>query len=252
MGLIESNPVRGVEKPRAGRRELVISQGEFERILCLMRDEEFRDVLVVSWETGCRPQEVLAVEARHFEFENGCWVFSAEEAKGKKRPRVVYLTDNAVEITKKLSARFPTGPLFRNTDGVPWNPFSLNCRFRRLQLTLGRIKLAELGLIPPRLKRLKKAERNDPARRDAHTRAVLARRKQIAELARHHGPKYSLYTFRHSWCTHALARGIDAVTVSVLMGHRDTTMISRVYSHLMERRDHLREAVRKVVRTSDA
>ena len=60
-------------------------------------------------------------------------------------------------------------------------------------------------------------------------------------------PRYSLYTFRHSWCTHALERGVDAVTVAVLMGHRDTTMISRFYSHLMQRRDHLREAVRKAV-----
>src|SRR5262249_22503163 len=73
LGLIEATPVRGVEKPRAGRRDLVISQGEFERILSLTRDEEFRDVLTVSWETGCRPQEVLAVECRHFDVEHGCW-----------------------------------------------------------------------------------------------------------------------------------------------------------------------------------
>jgi len=35
------------------------------------------------------------------------------------------------------------------------------------------------------------------------------------------------------------------VTVSVLMGHRDTTMISRVYSHLSQRHDHLREAANR-------
>ena len=36
-----------------------------------------------------------------------------------------------------------------------------------------------------------------------------------------------------------------AVTVSVLMGHRDTTMISRVYSHVGERHDHMRKAANR-------
>ena len=40
-------------------------------------------------------------------------------------------------------------------------------------------------------------------------------------------------------------RGIDAVTVSILAGHRDTTMISRHYSHLTERHDHLSSAAKK-------
>jgi integrase len=35
------------------------------------------------------------------------------------------------------------------------------------------------------------------------------------------------------------------VTVSVLMGHRDTTMISRVYSHLTQRQEHLRQAANR-------
>ena len=38
---------------------------------------------------------------------------------------------------------------------------------------------------------------------------------------------------------------LDAATVSVLMGHRDTTMISRHYSHLAQRLGHLRDAARK-------
>jgi hypothetical protein len=41
---------------------------------------------------------------------------------------------------------------------------------------------------------------------------------------------------------HAQERGVDAVTVATLMGHRDTTVISRHYAHLMHCRDHLREA----------
>ena len=247
MGFIDANPVRSLEKPKAGRREHVISVEQFRIIREIVRDEEFRDLLIVCWETGCRPQEALRVEGRHVDLEGGCWAFPVDEAKGKKHRRVVYLTDAALEITRRLMASHHTGLLFRNTDGRPWSASALNCRFARLRLALGRRRLQESGRMPPKLKRLTKPQRSEPAVRGAHDEVVLERRRQIAAMAKSQVPRYSLYTFRHSWCTHALERGVDAVTVAVLMGHRDTTMISRVYSHLMQRRDHLREAVRKAV-----
>ncbi len=252
MGLIESSPVRAVEKPKAGRRDRVITPERFQTILALVKDSEFRDLLITCWETGCRPQEALAVEARHVDLANGCWEFPVDESKGKKHQRIVYLTDAALEISKRRMMQWPQGPIFRNTDGLPWTAFALNCRFGRLRIALGRSRIESLGQMPPRLKRLKQAGRLDPATRESHRRAVLDRRRQIAELAKEHGLRYSLYTLRHSWCTHALERGLDAVTVAILMGHRDTTMISRVYGHLMQRRDYLREAVRRAVTGGDA
>jgi integrase len=74
---------------------------------------------------------------------------------------------------------------------------------------------------------------------------VVGLPRQIAATGRGLVAQYSLDTFRHSWCTRAPERGVDAVAVAALMGHRDTTMISRVYAHLMQRRDHLRDAVRR-------
>ena len=84
MGLIEANPVRHVEKPRAGRRDVVITPEEYAWILGQVRDEQFRDLLVVCWETGCRPQEVLAVEARHVDLDGGRWVFPARRGQGEE------------------------------------------------------------------------------------------------------------------------------------------------------------------------
>jgi hypothetical protein len=43
-----------------------------------------------------------------------------------------------------------------------------------------------------------------------------------------------------------LEGGLDAVTVSILMGHRDTVIISRHYAHLTERRDHLKNAAKQI------
>src|SRR5262249_7360420 len=85
MGLIESNPIRYVEKPRAGRRDVVITPGEYAWILAHVKDQEFRDLIVTCWETGCRPQEILAVERRHVDLEGARWVFPPDEAKGKRR-----------------------------------------------------------------------------------------------------------------------------------------------------------------------
>ncbi len=58
--------------------------------------------------------------------------------------------------------------------------------------------------------------------------------------------KYCLTAFRHSWCHRMLKSGTDALTVSVLMGHADPSMIARVYSHLSHAPDYLLQSVRKV------
>ena len=50
---------------------------------------------------------------------------------------------------------------------------------------------------------------------------------------------------RHTWATNALARGVDPITVSVLLGHTDVTTLSRHYAHLTRKPDYMREQVRK-------
>jgi integrase len=122
MGLIEANPVRHVEKPRAGRRDVVITPGEYDWILGRVKDEPFRDLLVVCWETGCRPQEVLAVEARHVDLDGGRWVFPPDEAKGKKAHRVVYLTERALEVTRRMRRVTPRGRCSGTRTGGPGTP----------------------------------------------------------------------------------------------------------------------------------
>jgi integrase len=246
MGLIETSPIRHIEKPRAGRRDVVITPEEYAWMLGQVKDEEFRDLLIVCWETGCRPQEVLAVEARHVDLDAGRWVFPPDEAKGKKAHRVVYLTDRALEITRSLMARHPESPLFRNTDGRPWHPYALNCRFGRLRLAHGRQRARQLGLMPPKIKRLDAAQRRDPEARAAHEQAVLCRRERITELAREHGTKWCLYHFRHSFATRLLEAGTDALTVSALLGHADGAMLAKVYSHLSKNDVYLRNAVKAV------
>lgn len=77
------------------------------------------------------------------------------------------------------------------------------------------------------------------------TNSLACRFRRIRE--RHgYGGEATAYAVRHRYVTDALESGVPIATVSELVGHRDTTMVSRVYSHLSESRGHLSEAARKV------
>lgn len=139
MGYIDRNPIARMEKPSPGRRDVVIREPEFHKLLAhYQHDDDFRDLLVTAWETGARPQELLRVETRHIELKKSRWVFPKEEAKGKRKTRVVYLTDKALEITKRRSEQWSDGPIFRNMITTPWKRNAVNCRFRRLEKHIGK------------------------------------------------------------------------------------------------------------------
>ncbi|MDZ4858026.1 MAG: tyrosine-type recombinase/integrase [Candidatus Hydrogenedentes bacterium] len=217
-GHIDRSPIAHYEKARAGKRTEIVLPDDFTAILSHANPAEFRDLIETAWETGARPQEMTAIEGRHVDLKHGRWIFPPDESKGDIWPRIVYLNAKALEITRRLMKKHPTGPLFRNSKGAAWGPFSVNNAFRRLQLAMGRTKLQE----PPQ---------------DAR----LARK-----LAMKEGKKYCLYTLRHSWADRALKSGLDALTVAILMGHRDPSMLTKVYQHLSQSPDYLAAAARKL------
>jgi integrase len=138
QGLIDSNPVETVEKPGKGRREDFYTYDEYERLLAAFPDQAFLDLLVTAWETGCRPQELFAVEARNLDVPGKRWVFKIKDSKGKRKSRIVYLSDAALEVSARLARQHPTGKLFRNRDGQPWDKESVGRRFARKKKTLGK------------------------------------------------------------------------------------------------------------------
>jgi integrase len=155
---------------------------------------DFRDLVTVAWETGARPQDVTRMEAGHIEVKNQRAVIPMKEAKGKKRIRIVYFTDNALEVVTRRMERYPEGALFRNTRGSMWTTFSVDCRFKRLVEKFGK--------------------------------------------------KIALYDLRHSFSTRLLEAGVDPLTVSLLLGHVDTTVLTRVYAHTAQNSEHLLKALK--------
>ncbi len=200
-----ASPLADVTAPTPQRREAVINQQQWPHVLGASTDDEFKDLLTFLWETGARPQEARHVEARHFEPSHARIVFPACESKGKKFPRVIYLTPAAAEVVARLATKYPEGKLFRDSEGKPWTRNAIRCRFRRQRIHR-RVKVKVPGLC--------------------------------------------CYAIRHSYATNALRAGVDPVTLAVLMGHADASMIATVYQHLATDPEYLRAAATRARKAS--
>ncbi|MEZ6063931.1 MAG: tyrosine-type recombinase/integrase [Planctomycetaceae bacterium] len=253
QGFLTMNPIAGLEVPRAEVREIALSQNQFDEMLRCVRNPGLTDLLQVTWLTGCRPQESLIVEARHVDVANQRWVFHSSQSKGKQLSRVVYLTNAALAIVRRLMTQHPAGPLFRNSAGTPWTTDAVNCAIDAIQDRMGRAEMQRLGIVieptdvaalMKRLKPTRRTKGHDVDKTPAELRAE-AKRKLTIRKARELVPRYSLYALRHSFATNALRNGVDSLTVAVLLGHRDPSTLARVYQHLNQNPEHLLEQARR-------
>jgi integrase len=179
LGYIDRSPLRYMKKPAGGRKEQVVTPDQYQALLARTADQEFKDLLTVSWEVGARPQESLRVERRHVDLAGNRWVFPASESKNKRTPRVIYLTPKAAEITRRLAAKYPNGPIFRNIKGKPWTPYATNCRFKRAQKKVG-VKVSLYAMRHTWMNRMLLSGV------DAFTVATLAGHSDPSMLAKHY------------------------------------------------------------------
>jgi integrase len=137
-GRIAQSPVPKMRKPDREARELAITPALYAEVMAAVKEPNFRGLLEFAWECGMRPQELVAVEARHVDLATCRVILPPREAKGKRRHRVVYLTDEGLAMLRPLMATRPSGPLFRNSKGGPWTKDAVNCAFCRLKEKIGR------------------------------------------------------------------------------------------------------------------
>ena len=135
MGYVYRNPIAAMPRPTARVRQEYVPAELWPRLLELSTDEPFRDYLFVMLSTGARATEMFTFEAQHL--HSNRLILPIEKSKGRKRSRVVYVPDQALEIVRQYAERYPDGPLFRNANGKPWTRNAIRCRFRRLRQKLG-------------------------------------------------------------------------------------------------------------------
>ena len=135
-GHIRFNPVASARGPSKTRREVILSDDEFNNVLKNSR-KDFQTLLQFLRWTGSRPQEAVAIEAKHCQLDQRRIVFPPSQAKGKKHPRVIYLNDKALGIVSELCRKHPHGKILRTSNGQPWDRNKVRCRFRRLKPKVG-------------------------------------------------------------------------------------------------------------------
>jgi integrase len=142
QGILSPNPLRTLKADRVKRRTRVLTKPELAEILAAIRDRPFREFMQAMLETGCRPSEVARVTAANVDLSLGVWMFDEHKtAKKTHRPRVIYLTPAMVDLSRKLVALYPEGPLFRGPRGkVAFTRHNIRCRFRRLREKLPHLK----------------------------------------------------------------------------------------------------------------
>ena len=137
-GLIESDPLKHLKCPTMEARTEYVTQEQMDRIENSTPESVFKDLLRLAWDTGMRPQEIVRIEARHFNAQTKCIMFPREESKGKRHPRTIYLgTERAFEIVAEYCKANPIGPIFLNTKGQPYCKNSLICAMTRLAKKTG-------------------------------------------------------------------------------------------------------------------
>jgi integrase len=74
----------------------------------------------------------------------------------------------------------------------------------------------------------------------------------FCRLEKRIGKKHHMGAFRKGYATEALKAGIDTVTLAHLLGHRDPSMISKVYGQVQQDPDHMARSARKAKRIKRA
>jgi len=131
---IPRSPIEHVRKPHGKVRDRILTPEERQLILGSIKDESFRDYVVALTLTGARPGEIRRLTIENVDLDRGCWVFLKHKTVKKTgKPRIIYLCPDALDLTKRLVARNPEGPLFRNTKGLPWSRNAIRLRFTALR-----------------------------------------------------------------------------------------------------------------------
>jgi integrase len=140
-GKIPSNPLKGIKKPRWQRRKQVMAPDDLKAVYDAARGP-FRDILAVQMGTGARPGELCSARIEHY--RKGVIRLPRHKQDESGEDRVIYLTRDLAELVERRIAGREEGHIFLNSQGRPWTPDTLYCRFKRLR---EKLRLGE-GVFP--------------------------------------------------------------------------------------------------------
>lgn len=152
--LITENPIKGIYRPgiRSRGQDCIVSPEQHVFFLSICRSEGMRQIMVALENTGARPGELLAAEAKYWDADKQALVYlaNARRKKGsfrhkaaKHKDRIIYFNGEALEMMQQLMRRHPKGPLFRRRDGTPYTLKTVQRYFHRFRTRPG-VEMPEL------------------------------------------------------------------------------------------------------------
>jgi integrase len=133
-GILSKNPIKGYAVPKDNVRNTYITP-DLEEAMYAHANSALKMAIQVLIRTGARyGQEFCPMTAAHvMEHDKGLEIrYSPDESKNRKL-RVIRVTDPKImEIIRNQIAKYPKGPIFRNTKSEPWKPNSFAGGFKTL------------------------------------------------------------------------------------------------------------------------
>jgi integrase len=131
------NPIRGqlhLPEQQSRGEEAVWTKETYEQVLKHANENFANVVRMLAW-TGCRPSTLCRVEARHYNGRHRRWDVEDLYRGRNKRKHVkhIRLPRQAASLVEKLNAKYPTGPIFRNSKGEPYTATSLQIYLYNMQ-----------------------------------------------------------------------------------------------------------------------
>ena len=210
--VIKVNPVGKVEMPRAASRgaEVVLTPEEEAAVYHAAKGST-KDLIGFLRDTGCRPGEAAAAEARHYDADLRAIVLPAQAREGEAthktaktgKARVIYLRGESLAIVQRRLRRNRTGPILRSS------------RPHRLGDQKGQCWAWTSEAIKEALGRLKKK---------TGIKRLMA------------------YSFRHTFAVRWLRARKPIAVLAEVMG-TSLQMIVKHYGHLADQRDYIRNVV---------
>lgn len=135
QGLLDNNPLKGMERPRPESRKSFLTDDEY-RVLLRAASRPFKIFLMALRYTGARPSEVR--ELTWNQVHEDRWVLQEHKTVRKTgKPRVIHLSRQMKSLMKCLQRESKSKYVFVNCRGQKWTTNAVRLQMTRLRRKIG-------------------------------------------------------------------------------------------------------------------
>ena len=195
--LIPKNPTKKTKRPKKKKKDLrVLNNAELDILMqAIDSDEEWGDFFYLELTTGLRRGEICGLRWRDFDEKEG--IIRIKTSISLLKGGEIYEGEPKTDESKrKILLPKITADRLRN-------------RKRTSEWIFPNLLNPKLPIAPP-----------------------VAYRKAKSFLSKLNLPNISFHDLRHTFATHALATGVDAITLSTILGHTNASFTVDTYTHV--------------------